>query len=185
MNDLIKKLAAINISFILLIGCALAEVCEFNGQYDTSINQLVAEAEFIGRFKVLSAIKDEKSFYKRAESYQYRMVSQRDLKSGSSTSTITITGLAPENIPPQIYFTINNRHSKVRPETPTLFGISSIEKLAEGDICEIAPTFVIGYEYLILGGLNTRISYEPIHSPDDDAWYQMVKSAVAALEKTE
>ena len=177
MRNAIKLLVIIEFSFVLCIGYASAEVCKFDGKYETSVSQLVTEAQFIGRYKVLAATKDAESIYKKADSYQYNLILITDLKSGAENSLITITGRAPEKIPPQIYFAIVDQHSKIRPETPALFGISSMEKLKKGDHCRIAPSFVIGYEYLILGGVDTRISYEPIHS-SDDAWYLMVKSTV-------
>ena len=98
-----------------------------------------------------------------------------------------IYGQKPYPYPPQIYFDIPNRHEQLANrhrefgQISLPGGIAGATKI--GTHCPLAPQFVIGYDYLVMLGTESRLSFEPIHSSGSDAWFLLVYDAVEAERK--
>jgi hypothetical protein len=105
---------------------------------------------------------------------------------GGAQGLVKIYGQVPYPYPPQIYFDIPNRHQELADrhrefgQTSLPGGISGVTNI--GTHCPLAPRFVIGYQYLIMLGTESPLSFEPIHAARSDAWFLLVRDAVEAEE---
>ncbi|WP_156522838.1 hypothetical protein [Erythrobacter neustonensis] len=96
---------------------------------------------------------------------------------GGPQGRVVVYGSTPYPIPPQLYFELGVRHSEIA-NAHRQFGQTGPGGIGEvtaiGTHCPVAPRFVIGYTYLALLGTESRLSFEPIHSPRNDEWFQLV-----------
>lgn len=95
-----------------------------------------------------------------------------------------VYGAAPYAYPPQDYFRVDELHSSFD-ENTTFWGRGGIgiRLRYEGSHCPLLPRFVIGYDYLMMFGTESRMSFEPIHSITTDNWYRLVENMVRSQEK--
>lgn len=113
-----------------------------------------------------------------------------DMK-GKTQGRVKIYGSAPYPYPPQSYFQVDQKHASLNEDTVYWgrggeTGIWTERKngvLIEGSHCPLLPRFVIGYDYLMMFGTESRMSFEPIHSIMTDNWYKLVEKTVRSLEK--
>lgn len=85
-----------------------------------------------------------------------------------------IYGRSPYEYPPQSYFSIDRNHQVLNIDS--IYGGETFY-IQDGDYCHLMPRFVIGYRYLIFIGIESRMSFEPIHSTTQDAWMSAVIKA--------
>lgn len=179
---LINKSIFIAVASSLLCSCALAQgwqPCPSKDSYHLSLTELVSEASFIGLFEVLEATRDEKSAYDDIASYTYKLTAVSILKnSGPRIVFATIVGSPPIKDIPQYYLAMNERHGLFDLNDPGELGSTAVYRLSNSSKCAAAPTFKIGYQYLVFGGVDSKAAFEPIHSTKTDPWYLAVRRAV-------
>lgn len=116
----------------------------------------------------------------------YLMSSTGTELKGFPRGNTKIYGQEPYAYPPQIYFDIPNRHQQLADRHREFGQISLPGGIAGatniGKHCPLAPRFVIGYDYLVMLGTESRLSFEPIHSGASDPWFALVRDAVEAEE---
>lgn len=116
----------------------------------------------------------------------YIMYSTGTELKGGAQGPLKIYGRYPYDYPPQHYFEIRERHEEIA-EAYRSFkqsgpgGISEITKM--GTYCPLAPRLVLGYTYLVLIGTDSRLSFEPIHTPRNDAWFNLVRQILKSQER--
>lgn len=171
------------LSFIMVMSIAVAlpesrsDPCaKLIHQESRSISELVSQAEYIGLYEVLRATKDDISLYNNRESYSYFISILRHIK-GDTPRVADISGLEPLSNVPQDYFILDLQHEEIPEDDPERYGRSELLVSNDGERCLVAPRFMIGYKYLIFGGLDSSLAYEPVHH-DSDPWYRRVVTEV-------
>lgn len=103
----------------------------------------------------------------------YEFIIHWSLK-GDPDTPLRMAGLGPPDAIPQHYLDLTEQHAQFDSDTVFSFRQTLIEN---GRDCDAATSFVLGYDYLIFVGLDSFVSFEPIHSPRQDAWYLAVERA--------
>lgn len=171
---------------VSLMGSAHAQSHRWDGcpqkdSYEMSLVELVEAASFIGLYDVRSAEKDALSLFDDIESYTYRLAGWTILnRQETPQPLIEIRGAPPIVDIPQSYLVTTELHARINPTRPGGFGLTDLKRLRGEEQCQAAPAFKVGYRYLIIGGVDSRIAFEPIHAPELDAWYKAVEDTVNA-----
>ena len=139
-----------------------------------SIEQIVASSTSIQLAYVEEYVVDGKNI---PYTGYYRISPISELK-GSSKASGVIWGLEPYAEVPQQYMDITEVHATIDPES--VYGGHTAIVDYDG-VCVLAPRFKLGWLYLIISGVQSEMAFEPINSPQLDAWYKQVESA-ASLE---
>ncbi len=164
---------------------ASAEFASYCGQLSKrpeadSIDDLIAQAEYIGLYTVTEASGDNFAV-KPGSPLKVPVVSFKLSRStsiyGNTPKAITLKGAKPAQIIPESYFFLRDRHQELVDRDSPLLGLSYSIETAEG-VCEYVPDLLIGYSYLVFGGANSSAAYEPILSTRYDPFYQAVVSRV-------
>ena len=112
----------------------------------------------------------------------YLMLSTGSELKGSPRGLAKIYGQEPYPYPPQIYFDIPHRHQELADRHREFGQISLPGGIADaakiGTHCPLAPRLLIGYDYLVMLGTDSRLSFEPVHATRNDAWFLLVRDAV-------
>lgn len=149
--------------------------CE--GEYKTwrgaSVQSIVDEAEFIA-FAKASSFSDDKS-NPPFQGY-YTFAPQVELK-GYLTVSEKVWGQRPYQEIPQHYIEITSSHNSVDPDR--VFGGNVSINDSEGK-CILMPRFKIGWNYLVITGVQSEMAYELINTTTDDKWFLAVKKAALA-----
>jgi hypothetical protein len=109
----------------------------------------------------------------------YRFQRLWNLK-GVSTQPLTVSALRPYEHIPQYYLDLTDRHQNF--DTDSVYSFSQTIVAGQRD-CQASARFVLGYNYLIFVDLDSFVSYEPVHSIEDDAWYISVDQATRMYER--
>jgi len=162
---------------LFLSGCAslpspasVIDPCDAVGIKNRSAEELVRDASYIALYEVLSVEKDPETKFRDTQSYTYLLSNVRTVKSRPPT-IIKITGIEPLSKIPQVYFSIYDRHSDMDLSAPGKLGISPFIPTNSPNECKPAAQFMIGYNYLVFGGVEFEAAYEPIHSSQHDVWF--------------
>jgi hypothetical protein len=92
---------------------------------------------------------------------------------------IKVWGSEPYERIPQFYIDITEMHG-IQDTNRLYGGTTGIIETKNG--CFLNPRFSIGWEYLLILGVNSEMAFEPVHSPTLDEWYKSVKTAASKLE---
>lgn len=142
-----------------------------------TLKELIRDADYIALYDVISVEKDDVSSFANTESYTYRLSNARTVKS-RAPALIDITGVKPLSTVPQVYFALTDRHADVSDEAPGRLGLSPFIPTTTEGVCKPAAQFMIGYSYLVFGGVDSEIGYEPIHSTKYDPWFLRIMRVV-------
>ena len=74
---------------------------------------------------------------------------------------------------PQQYMDLTQTHNAIDFENLYGVGITEIRHDTNGS-CSLMPRFKIGWNYLIITGVNSTLAFEPINSPNLDQWFKKV-----------
>lgn len=169
---------------------ASEEVCLNQGAYGVSntIKELVSDSSFIAIYKA------EKPSVKLDERTCCRFVNE--LYEIEFTLLLTLKGKAPDfyktkstvdilDTVPSSFFRVHDEHSRLIRKQGSL-GLHSEHTLSfrtQDQNCYYGPkSIVIGYEYLIFGGVNSPVSFEPILNIRTDPLLAEVKRELAESE---
>lgn len=134
-----------------------------------SLQSLVSDADAVIYARAVSFRADERSDGLDGE-YEFQL--HWALK-GSPSRPITLAALRPYETVPQHYLDLTETHERFDPESVYSFSQTVVEGRRD---CEASARFLIGFDYLIFLGLDSFVSFEPVHSPRLDAWYLAVES---------
>ena len=178
-----------SIYFILFFFIALGESAFASGNpcrsfalQDPTLEQIVSDANFIALYSVESVERDLESSFHQFDSYTYSLRRRVSLK-GEAPLVTEIQGLEPEHVIPQVYFSLDQRHSDMVNLSPERRALGVRVLTRDKSDCVAASRFFIGYQYLIFGGVTSTAAFEPVHALAYDPWYQAVKAAVRASEQ--
>lgn len=96
---------------------------------------------------------------------------------GGGQGKVVVYGQAPYQIPPQHYFDLSAHHKQM---VEAFRQSGRIERGGVGSYTQIgthwpiAPRLVLGYQYLVLLGTDSRLSFEPINDLLQDEWRKLV-----------
>lgn len=105
----------------------------------------------------------------------YYILSDIIVLKGDPKNNNKIYGFRPFDQIPQEYFNTERNHNRIDRQGAYHGNAWLIEK---GSKCRPVPKFVIGYNYLILLGTESKMSFEPIHSVIHDKWYLDVEKSL-------
>ncbi len=113
------------------------------------------------------------------DGYYTFMSSGTVLKGDRFLSKVKVWGSSPFQAIPQNYIDITAQHGAL--DMKGLYGgLTGI--IETEDRCYFSPRFLIGWNYLLLLGVDSAMAYEPIHSPSMDEWYQAVNDATSSSD---
>lgn len=182
------------LSLFLSCSCASAsqpESCyeNFGKPKATTISETIEQAEFISLFHVVGMNReitapkeigtpDLDASLSTLKFVEYRLESLIRLK-GRAPRFFNIIGTEFGPTVPQEYFYLKERHQEIVDTTYTGLGAGggAIYRSNEGE-CKQAPNLRVGYSYLVFGGANSNVSYEPILSTRYDPFYQEILQRV-------
>jgi len=141
-----------------------------------SVSELVDQAEYIGVYEVLKVTKDDVSLYANRESYSYLISQLRPIK-GNNPVIAHISGQEPLASVPQEYLALEHLHGEIPEGDADKYGRSTFLVSSDGERCLVAPRFMLFYKYLVFGGLDSSIAFEPVHHYLDP-WYRRVITEV-------
>lgn len=101
------------------------------------------------------------------------------LKGDRFLSKARVWGSSPFQTIPQNYMDITAQHGAQDMEA-LYGGLTGIIETEDG--CYFSPRFMMGWNYLLLLGVDSAMAYEPIHSPNLDEWYQAVNDATSSSD---
>lgn len=147
-----------------------------------TVDELIAKSSFVGLYSVRSANPtDDRVYGSNERIYEYSLSISSPLDN-RYVPTIRLKGLAPyERVPPH-YFATLRRHEGIPVDNPTPYGTTMLVKTTSDEECVFLPRLVIGYTYLIIGGVNSQISHEFVSDASLDGWHNAVKTAIKNRE---
>lgn len=144
----------------------------FSGLEDQgkSVKELVEKASIISYMEAVSFEEDDS--VAPFDGY-YQLGVRWELKP-NAVMGFRVLGLRPHKNFPQYFFDLTQRHELINVNKVT--GGFTGTVIIDGK-CTLAPRFVLGYNYLVFVGIESRMAFEPVHSPDLDKWALAVKEA--------
>jgi hypothetical protein len=88
-------------------------------------------------------------------------------------------GGLPYQVIPQHYIDITERHNNLDLSYVTSGSTGFI--MHEGK-CSLYPRFLIGYNYLVITGVQTTMAFEPINSTNIDKWFKAVVNEILSAQ---
>jgi hypothetical protein len=181
-KDIITARAVHTISLVLVLALSLGHTQAFAKSISSCktgytewigkpVADLAAASHTIALVNVAGFVADPQANGKDG----YYVLSPQIILKGKPDNVYKIYGFSPFDQIPQSYFNIEWNHN--RPDREKIYR-GEAEILEKNGECHPVPKFIIGYNYLILLGTNSKMSFEPINSVENDNWYRDVKSYV-------
>ena len=175
-----SRLAALAAFLVLSIPASASFPCQefYSRQPELTLDELLVEAEFVGMYMAKSAKRTEQLIDGGFDYfYEYEMIQMSQLK-GRPKLSFKAIGLPPFEQIPQHYLAMLEHHSLISVDNVTEYGLSQPARNNSGGDCFFAPRMVVGYTYLVIGGVDSQVSYEMIPNKAVDDWYKMVRNAL-------
>jgi len=140
-------------------------------QEATSIDAMFEQADFIALFEVEKFVNKETDKNQRYSYYELSLSKQ--LFGNPPQSYDVPVQFETKRVPPR-YFYVKEIHETAVRDNVTILGFSYPWRI-EKDNCTITTDLILGYEYLIFGGVNSRMAYQPILDRHFDPLYKDIK----------
>lgn len=168
-----KTITLIIIYFSLLFNASVFAANYQCNQETTTVKKLVTEAKSVFFGRALSFTKAKHPVH----SGYYKFATSSQLK-GANIGINKIWGSEPYKEISQYDIDTTLRHNTW---TSELRGSASTGFAVHEGKCYLSPSFKLGWDYLIITGVQSPYSYELINSPSLDNWFKMVRAEAIKL----
>jgi len=176
----------------IIFGCssgglaqAYSDNCEekFAKPRAENLDQLMKQSDFIALYR---AVKSVDGIFKTGGHHQAaiektHLTLSKELKNEAPSNLELYGRLTDTSSIPSEYFHIKDIHQAIVDHDILIMGLS-YEVMLPDETCVYSTSFIKGYEYLIFGNGNSRVSIEPILHRKFDPLYKSVVKRISVLK---